>query len=61
MEELQLLAQSNLRSAKYAQMLLEAFDLDSTNTIQVEKEPTEPDTTPSVDPQNEPEGSVFAY
>lgn len=60
-EALRVLAQSDLRCAKYAQKLLEAFDLDTGNSIQTENESTQSDITPAVDPANESEEGIFAY
>ena len=59
-EALLALAESDLRSAKYAQALLEYYELDSSSSIE---KPQEPTIRQDNEPQNppEPKGSVFAY
>jgi len=59
-EALLALAESDLRSAKYAKALLEYYELDSSSSME---KPQEPTIGQDNEPQNptEPKGSVFAY
>ena len=59
-EALLALAESDLRSAKYAKALLEHYGMDNSSSIE---KPQEPTIGTDNEPQNppEPKGSVFAY
>lgn len=64
-ETLEALAQSDLRTAKWAQKLLDSLEGDSSYST---SEPTETNVDRDISPQNppeeqstEPEGSIFAY
>lgn len=59
-EALKVLAESDLRSAKYAQALLDSIEGVSSYST---KEPVEPTIEQANEPQNppEPKESVFAY
>jgi len=59
-EALLALAESDLRSAKYAQALLEYYGMDNSSSME---KPQEPTIGQDNEPQNppEPKGSVFAY
>ncbi|WP_141134091.1 hypothetical protein [Halorubrum ezzemoulense] len=58
LESLRIIAESDLRSSKWAKELLESIEGYESYTL---KESHEPDITPENDTQNEPERSVFAY
>ncbi|QAY20187.1 hypothetical protein [Halorubrum ezzemoulense] len=57
-EALRTLANSELRSAKYASKLCESFDIDTTKTTTNTQEPAESLTEPA---ETQEEGSIFAY
>jgi hypothetical protein len=60
-EDLRIVADSDLSASWIAETILEHYNLDMMETIQTEKESTECDNTRSVEAQNEPEESIFAY
>jgi len=60
-EDLRIVANADLSASWIAETILEHYNLETMDSIQIEKESTECDNTPSIEAQNEPEESIFAY